>query len=259
MSIHVKQNWWETLFDETYLLTDARSVCDDDVTKREVELICEILDIRRDHRILDLCGGHGRHSFALYSRGNRNCTLVDYSECLLRKAREHGVEHGIPIKIIRADARRTGLRPDQFDRVCILGNSLGYISEDDADVRIIREARRLLRAGGRILVDVADGDYVLESFNPVAWHEIGEDTVVCRQREIQEGQLCARELVLSKGNGLVRDESYSIRLFNEQGIRSLLAENGFVSVMVHKGFSAHELKGDYGFMNNRMVAIGVKG
>jgi D-alanine-D-alanine ligase len=40
MSIKVDPDWWKTLFDEVYLLTDARSVCDARITRREVDLIC---------------------------------------------------------------------------------------------------------------------------------------------------------------------------------------------------------------------------
>jgi hypothetical protein len=29
MTIQVDDNWWKDLFDEVYLITDARSVCDD--------------------------------------------------------------------------------------------------------------------------------------------------------------------------------------------------------------------------------------
>ena len=59
MTIEVDPEWWKTMFDEFYLLTDARSVCDDEITRREVDLICQLLPIRSTHRILDLCGGHG--------------------------------------------------------------------------------------------------------------------------------------------------------------------------------------------------------
>ena len=69
MDIHVKQDWWETLFDDVYLLTDARSVCDDEITCREIDLVCELLSIQKHQHILDLCGGHGRPSFDLFKRG----------------------------------------------------------------------------------------------------------------------------------------------------------------------------------------------
>jgi D-alanine-D-alanine ligase len=43
MSIKADPDWWKTMFDDVYLLTDARSVCDEDITRREVDLICELL------------------------------------------------------------------------------------------------------------------------------------------------------------------------------------------------------------------------
>ncbi len=66
-----------------------------------------------------------------------------------------------------------------------MGNSLGYIQEQDADAAILAGAFRLLRLGGWLLVDVTNGLTVKNSFRPNAWREIGEDTVVCRQRELR--------------------------------------------------------------------------
>ena len=89
MSIVVDSDWWKTMFDEIYLLTDARSVCDKELTRREVDVICEFLPIHPEHMILDLCGGHGRHSFELYERGFTECTLLDYSQFLIDSAKAH--------------------------------------------------------------------------------------------------------------------------------------------------------------------------
>jgi len=35
--IRVEHDWWKTLFDEVYLVTDAPFVCNPALTKREVE------------------------------------------------------------------------------------------------------------------------------------------------------------------------------------------------------------------------------
>ena len=61
MSFDVSPNWWKSLFDELYLLTDARTIADDELTRREVDVLCELLPLKYDDRILDLCGGQGRH------------------------------------------------------------------------------------------------------------------------------------------------------------------------------------------------------
>jgi len=258
MSIDVKKDWWKTLFDDIYLITDSRSVGDESITRREVDLICELLSLNSQHRILDLCGGQGRHTFEFCSRGFENCTLFDYSHTLVEKARGRAKKNDIRIRVIQGDARDTGLPEESFDVVCILGNSLGYISDAEADSLIVNEARRVLVPGGRLLIDVADGDFVRDTFSPTSWHETGDDIVVCRQREMKEDSLNTREMVMSKGKGLVRDESYSIRLYDENSLRDLVSRSEFADISILKNFSAHHLKGDYGFMNNRMISVAVK-
>ena len=172
------------MFDEVYLITDARSVCDDALTCREVDVICELLPLDFGHKILDLCGGHGRHSFELYKRGFTNCTLLDYSKKLIDVAQTKAGEKGYSVNFIQSDARSTDLPGGVFDHVIIMGNSLGYIQAPDADSKIIKEAHRILRPGGWLLVDVTDGSVVKSSFKPDSWHEIGEETVICRHREL---------------------------------------------------------------------------
>ncbi len=258
MSIEVDPDWWKTMFDEVYLLTDARSVCDETLTRLEVDVVCELLPIKSSHNILDLCGGHGRHSFELFRRGFSSCTLLDYSQSLIDIAREKIIEHDYPIQVICCDARKIDLPAKDFNHVLIMGNSLGYVQEPDADGKILSEAYRLLMPGGWLLLDVVDGAAVKKMFNPNAWHEIGEDTVVCRQRELTKDSICAREMVISKQDGLIRDRTYAIRLYDPQTLASLLEAIGFDNIKIHTDFSPHRFEGDYGFMNRRMLAIGQK-
>jgi D-alanine-D-alanine ligase len=258
MGIRVDPGWWKTLFDEVYLLTDSRSVCDALVTRREVDLICSLLPIRGSHKILDLCGGHGRHSLELSSRGFSACTLFDYSQTLIEIARKKAGQEDLEIDFICGDARDINMPADTYDHVIIMGNSLGYIQEKGADAQILTESFRVLHPGGWILVDVADGEAVMSSFKPNAWHEIGEETIVCRQRELQGEVVCAREIVLSKTDGLIRDQTYSIRLYDASSLSLLLENAGFTRITVHSDFSPHDVDGDYGFMNNRLIVSGQK-
>jgi D-alanine-D-alanine ligase len=258
MSIDVNPDWWKRIFDDIYLLTDARSVCDDNLTYREVDLILEMLPIQSQHRILDLCGGHGRHSLELSERGVSACTLADFSEALTERAKTEADLREYPVKIIRCDARCTGLSSESFDHVLIMGNSLGYIQLPDADSQILIEAHRVLKPGGWLLVDVTNGAAVKGNFVNRSWHEIEDDTVVCRYRELHEDRVDAREMVLSKKKGLVRDETYSIRLYDTQTFPELIRKTGFHNVEVKTDFPPHGKAGDYGFMNHRMVATAQK-
>jgi D-alanine-D-alanine ligase len=258
LKISVDPEWWKNIFDDIYLITDARSVCDPDITSREIDLICELLNLNAGDRILDLCGGHGRHSLELCARGITKCTLVDYSQFLIDYGKECAKRSGIRMKFVQADARKTGLPPEDFDHVLILGNSLGYCEEPEADLEILAESHRLLCSGGHVLVDVVDGCSIREFFNPNAWHEIDGDVIVCRQREIEENRINAREMVLSKDRGLVRDQTYSIRIYESESLGDLLQTAGFIRVTVKSNFRPHREDGDYGCMNHRMIAIGVK-
>ena len=254
----VNPEWWKELFDEVYLATDARSVCDDDVTRREIDLLMELLPLAPEQEILDLCGGHGRHSMELVSRGFTKCTVFDYSHFLIDRGRAEAERQGREITFLQGDARNTGLPPERFDRVLILGNSLGYDPAPDGDRKILAEAMRLLRSGGRLLLDTVNGETLRTRFHPVAWHEVGEDLVVCRSRILEADIVLTREMVVSKKRGLVKDSRYSLKLYGPDSMRDLLAGIGFSGIGVIRDFSPFREKGDLGFMNFRMIVTAQK-
>lgn len=258
MSIKVDPDWWKSLFDEMYLLTDARTVDDDDLTAREVDMLCQLLSLQEDDQILDLCGGQGRHSLELAARGYQGCTVLDYSDVLLTKGRSTAAEKGCRLEFVQGDATSTGLRSASYDHVMILGNSLGYLPRPSDDLQILQEAGRLLRPGGQLLLDVTDGSVVRERFAPNAWHEVAEDIVVCRQRQLEEMSIKCREVVLCKEKGLLRDQTYAIRTYEADHLQQLVNKAGFSGVSVQKGFASQQLKGDYGFMNHRLLVKGQK-
>ena len=253
MSIKADPDWWMNLFDELYLVTDARSVRDDTVTSREIDLILDTIPLSPDDEVLDLCGGHGRHSIELFSRGFRNLTVLDFSQYLIDKGRDEAGKQGMSIAFIQGDARHTGLDPDRFDCILILGNSLGYLPSARGDREILAEALRLLKKGGCLLVDIANGEMIRERFKPLAWHEIGEDIVVCRQRELDGDSIHTREMVLSKKDGLIKDSCYSLWISGPDTFSSLVSSLGFADVRVISDVAPLMRKGDFGFMNARMV------
>lgn len=258
MRFDVDPEWWKELFDEVYLATDARSVCDDDVTRGEIDLLLELFPLSPEQEILDLCGGHGRHSMELVLRGLRKCTVFDYSQFLIDRGRTEAERLGREITFLQGDARKTGLPPERFDRVLVLGNSLGYIPSPDGDRDILAEAMRLLKKGGRLFIDIVNGATLRSRFHPVAWHEIGEDIVVCRNRSLDGDIVLTRELVVSKKSGLLKDSCYSLRIYDPDSMRILLSDLGFSGIRVIGDFSPFQKKGDFGFMNFRMIVTAEK-
>ena len=102
MDIDVDPDWWQTLFDEIYLITDSRSINDDEITRQEIALFSSLIPIQSDDCILDLCGGHGRHALELCRRGCRDCTVLDYSQTLLDFGERNAKDKQYPIRFIQS-------------------------------------------------------------------------------------------------------------------------------------------------------------
>ena len=150
----INPDWWKTLFDEVYIITDARTVCDEELTCREVDFLEPALKLEKSSPILDLCGGHGRHSLELSRRGFKDVTVLDYSNFLIDLGRERAQREGLKTKFIQRDARDTGLPDQRYQFIIIMANSFGYFIDEKEDKKIIHEAFRLLMSGGSLLLDL---------------------------------------------------------------------------------------------------------
>lgn len=256
--VKVDPDWWKRLFDQTYLRTDARSVCDEALTSREVDFLIRVLNLKKTWPILDLCGGHGRHTLELCRRGFEEVTLLDYSEVLLDLARKRAQREGLRAGFVRGDARETGLSGRSFRVVIVMAGSFGYFVQESQNKRILGEAFRLLQPRGTLLLDLPDRDYVLDRLAPRSWHEAGEELLVCRRRTRDGEIVYTREIVLSKKTGLLRDETYSLRLYTPEKITALLTSAGFASVRLHQDFLPRQNQGDYGCLTNRMIVLAEK-
>lgn len=257
--VNVDPDWWKTLFDETYLITDARSVCDEDVTCREVDYLVQALKLEKSWPILDLCGGQGRHSLEFSRRGFQDVTVVDYSRVLIELGRKRAREEGLNTRFVCQDARRTSLPGQSFKVVIIMASSLGYFADQSQDLKILREAFRLLMPRGLLFLDLPDRDHIVSHFTDQSWHEADADIVVCRHRRMDDDVINSREVVISKTKGLIRDATYCTRLYEPQNIRRMLRAVGFEPVTVQKGNASRENGVDYGLMTHRMTVIGTKG
>ncbi len=100
-----------------------------------------------DRQVLDVGGGMGRMAVPLSKR--HFVTLTDISEQMLDLARVHESPR---LRLQQADARRLPFADGSFDyELCI--DVLPHIPEPS---EAIREAHRVLKDGGRLIVDVTN-------------------------------------------------------------------------------------------------------
>jgi len=259
--IRVEPDWWKTLFDEVYLVTDAPFVCNPALTKSEVDVIEAILHLHPTARILDLCGGQGRHALELARRGYQHLTVLDYSDFLLARGRWEAAASGLSVAFCQGDARAPTFSAASFDVVLVMANSFCCFINAVDYRQVLAEGARVLTAGGQFLLDLIDRDAALQHFCAESWHEATDDIVVCWKRELTHDVIRVRELVLSKATGVLRDRAYAERLYSPDGIRTLLMTAGFHDIVIQHGAFVYDPDHgtDYGLATNRMLVTAIKG
>lgn len=258
MKIQVDNNWWQDIFDEVYLLTDARSVCDENLTRQEVNCLEKILKFKKSDPILDLCGGQGRHSLELSRRGFEKITVLDYSSFLVDLGNNNARKEGLNIHFIQGDARNTGLDEQSFQFIIIMASSFGYFIDEGENEKILQESFRLLQPGGTLLLDIANRDYILNNFKAFSSHKVNEDIMVQRERELGNDIVFARESVFSEKNGPIRTKTYCTRLYSPKKIKDLLTLAGLQSINFLTDFMNRKTDGDFGCLTNRMIVTARK-
>ena len=258
MSIKVDQYWWKDLFDDIYLLTDARSIENEELTRQEVNYLEKTILVDKSASILDMCGGQGRHSLELSRRGFMHLAVLDYSKYLVGLGKSRANKEGLITFFIRSDARNCGLRSFSFQFVLIMASSFGYFPDEAENQQILNEVYRLLKPWGKMFLDLPNRDYVLKNFKPYSSHTVNEDLTATRERELEDDIIYSREIVTSKTKGFIRDKTYCIRLYSPEKISDLVQSVGFSAITCESDFMNRETKGDYGNMTNRMIVIAEK-
>lgn len=138
----------------------------------------------------------------------------------------------------------------------ILGNSFGYFESMDDDVKILTEVMRVLQPNGKFLLDVADGNFLRDNFNPRSWEWIDKNHFVCRERSLAgDGErLISREVVSNTKKGVIVDQFYAERLYDKDKLKEILTAAGFKSVKVHTDYKTDSMKNqDLGMMERRII------
>jgi D-alanine-D-alanine ligase len=257
---HVKSDWWRKIFNAYYLKTDADVVDDDNITRQEIDEFVKILNLSPDDKILDLCCGQGRHSLELAQRGFQCVEGIDRSHYLIQKARQTAKKDNLEVKFREGDARKLPFTPDTFDVVLILGNSFGYFETINDDLRVLKEVFRVLKPWERVLIDVADGQFLRKNFQPRSWEWIDKNLFVCRERSLSlDGQsLISREVITHAEKGVLADQFYDERLYTQESLTELLKTAGFSDVVTHGEIATDSVRNqDLGMMERRLIMTAV--
>jgi SAM-dependent methyltransferase len=175
--------------------------------------------------------GFGRHAVPLAEAGYR-VTGVDRSGSLLEEARRRADRRALP-RLVEADYRSLPLRDESFDAALNLFSSLGYLG-DDADTEVLADIRRVLRPGGRLVIETMHRDRLVRDFTERDWRLAGEGRLLLEQRTFDHGSGVAQvtQTLVDPGGGR-ESRSYSLRVYAATELLAMLARAGFAETRTY--------------------------
>lgn len=238
-------NWYKQSFGEDYLLVYKHR--DFVGAYREVEAMARWLQLPVGAEVFDLCCGMGRHSLALTDLGYK-VTGMDLSEILLHEARIADANKSV--RWLHGDMRAVPL-DETYDAVVNLFTSFGYFDDMAENSQVLREIERLLKPGGRFLIDFLNPEVVRGKLVPYS-ERLEGDITIKEYRRIEDGSV-KKDIVMTEP---LKDE----RRYTEQV--KLYELSDFVHMLSTTSLEISEVYGNYegslydGATSARLIMVG---
>jgi ubiquinone/menaquinone biosynthesis C-methylase UbiE len=176
--------------------------------------------------VLDAPCGFGRHSLPLAAAGHR-VTGVDRSPTLLGEAARRAGDAEVAPTYVEADYRALPLPDASFDCAVNLFTSLGYL-RDDEDTDVLREIHRVLRPGGRLVIETMHRDLLVRRFTEQEWRSLGAARILLEQRAFDAPSGVAQTTqTLISGSGERESHTWAVRVYTATELLTMLRRAGF--------------------------------
>lgn len=238
----------EQVFDDDYLYFYERFLTDE-LSEADADVLWRLLGLEAGAAVLDIGCGHGRIANRLAERGAR-VTGLDITPLFLERARADAAERGVEVEYVEGDMRELPWE-ERFDASFIWFTTFGYF-DDDENRRVLAEAWKALRPGGRLAVELHNRDAFARAWLPFTAVERDGDLMVDRHRfDVLTGRNDTERFVVRDGR--VRRADYSVRFFTYTELRDWLLGAGFARV---EGFARDG--GALTFETRRMVVVATR-
>ncbi|HEX5620584.1 MAG TPA: class I SAM-dependent methyltransferase [Solirubrobacteraceae bacterium] len=215
---------WDALFSDFYLRAFADEARDAEAHEQALAA-ARLSGCPDGGDLLDVPCGFGRHSIPLARAGYR-VVAVDRSQALIDEAQRRTDGEQWP-KLVRADYRELPLPDESFDAALNLFSSLGYLGDED-DTKVLAEIRRVLRPGGRLVVEIMHRDAMVLHFRDTGWHMVGEGRLLLEQRTFDPAAGVAQTTqTLVEPSGERDSRTFSLRVYTATELTAMLARAGF--------------------------------
>lgn len=227
----MKPEWWRTFFHPSRFPIDELVASD--------ETAAELRELRRllpppPARVLDVACGTGRHSVGLARLGYA-VTGADLSPSYLALARRRARRSGAKVAFVRCDMRCLGLS-GRFDAVINLWTSFGYFATPAQDIAALRSMRAALAPGGRLILEIVDGDHVRERLQSRSWSPAGRGWMLEENRWRRgKDPAVMTERIYVAPDGSSRSSETFVRHYDGSRLRAAFVLAGLRGVKLRSG------------------------
>jgi SAM-dependent methyltransferase len=200
----------------------------DEVSDVQTDRLWRLLGLEEGVEVLDVPCGHGRIANRLAARG-ASVTGFDADPVFLERARADAAARGVEVDYVQGDMSSLPWE-ERFDLVLNWFTSFGYF-DDEGNRAWLREARKTLRPGGRLAIELWNRDAFARNWLPVTMSERDGDLQVDRHAlDLLTGRAETDRFIVRGGR--VRTVHFSVRFFTFTELRDWLLAAGFSSVDV---------------------------
>jgi ubiquinone/menaquinone biosynthesis C-methylase UbiE len=232
------QETWDAFFSDFYLRVHA-GVEPRDEPREQALAAAALSGCPAGGALLDVACGFGRHAVPLAGAGFR-VTGVDRSAPLLAEAERRAAAAdagaggaGSGPRLVQADYRELPFADASFDAALNLYTSLGFLG-DAEDTKVLTEVARVLRPGGRLVVETLHRDLLVRTFAERGWELLGEGRLLLEQRTFDPvGGVTQTTQTLIDKAGERESRTFEVRIYTATELVAMLRAAGFAKATCH--------------------------
>ncbi len=210
--------WYRVAFGEVYPLVYGHR--DDAEAARAAAAYAG--RFRQATPVLDVACGAGRHAAAFAAAGLETLGL-DLSEFLLVEAVER---RGLSGRMVLGDMRRLPFCGGALGGVINMFTSFGYFDDEADDARAVAEVARVLRPGGRFLIDFINATTVGRVRAETTRRREGDVQIEERRERDDSGRHLCKHVRVLRPDGEEVSYREQVRLYEPAELEALLASAG---------------------------------
>jgi SAM-dependent methyltransferase len=233
--------WYQEWFGQDYL--DLYAHRDAGEAEAHARFLETVLHWPKPNAVLDLACGAGRHTRALRGRGYR-ALGVDLSLTLLTQSPE--------LPRVAGDIRCLPFAAGTFDWVLSFFTSFGYFETERQNFRVLEEVVRILRPGGRFLLDLFNREQVLENLVPNESREVNGSQATIERWFDRDSQRVNKRIQIRPPDGPTRTFLESVRAYREEEVTMGLRWAGLEVESSYGNFEGEP----YGHDSDRLILTG---